>query len=327
MVLKLYRGHDPGTILIIILTGCLVWLQPIIDPIKVSSFFNSYPMPLYSLLTDLMEELPVVGTLFSFAITIIIGFYLVGFNTRVFFINERTFLPASLFILLSGFFKPLQTLNPVYPATLLVIIAIDRIVGSYRKQGVAYNFFDASLMIGMASLIYFNSIWLFLGVLAGIALLRTFNLRELILSIAGLITPYIIMVVWYYLAGRDINMLIETIGANISEPAPNYYWSSEMIILSSVVGLTSLVALIHLLSVFNTKKVRSRKTFSLLIWILIIAFLTYIIVPSVSGEAFHILLIPVSYFLTHYLVFKRNKKIANVIFAILFIVVVIVQLS
>jgi hypothetical protein len=229
--------------------------------------------------------------------------------------------------LLSGFFKPLQTLNPVYPATLLVIIAIDRIVGSYRKQGVAYNFFDASLMIGMASLIYFNSIWLFLGVLAGIALLRTFNLRELILSIAGLITPYIIMVVWYYLAGRDINMLIETIGANISEPAPNYYWSSEMIILSSVVGLTSLVALIHLLSVFNTKKVRSRKTFSLLIWILIIAFLTYIIVPSVSVEAFHILLIPVSYFLTHYLVFKRNKKIANVIFAILFIVVVIVQLS
>lgn len=327
MILKLYRGHDPGTILIIILTGCLVWLQPILEPIEVSSFFNSYPMPLYSLIADLMKELPVARTLFSFTITVIVGFYLVGFNTRVFFINERTFLPASLFIMLSGFFKPLQTLNPIYPAALLVIIAIDRIVGSYRKQGVAYNFFDASLMIGTASLIYFNSIWLFLGVLAGIALFRTFNLRELLLSIAGLITPYIILVVWYYLAGRDMNMLIETIGANISESAPNYFWSPEMIILSSVVGLTTLVALIHLISVFNTKKVRSRKTFSLLIWIFIIVFFTYIIVPSISVEAFHILLIPATYFLTHYLVFKRNKKIANVIFAILFIVVVILQLS
>lgn len=326
MVLKIYRGHDPGTILVILLTGFLVWLQPILNPVEVSAVYNSNPMPLYGLLRELFDGSLLAGTLLSFGLTLLTGFYLVSFNTRVFFINERTFLPAALFILLSGFFTPLQSLNPVYPSVLLIILAVDRVIGAYRKKGIAYNFFDASMMIGIASLFYFNSIWFFIGVIIGILLLRRVTFREIALAITGLITPYAVLFGWYYLAGIDMDTLVISIVANLTQVSTEFYWSTELIIVSAIAGLSLLISIFHLWSVFNTKKVRSRKTFSLLIWLLIISILLYAIVPAVSLEIFQIFIIPATYLLTHYLVFKSNKKIANAIFAIIFLLVLINQI-
>lgn len=326
MILKFYRGHDPGTILIIIITGLLVWFRPLLHPVSPEYFYDSSPMPLFNLLTQLLGDRPFAGTLVSFILVIITGLYLVNFNTRIFFINERTFLPAAIFIILTGFLPLIQTFNPVYPCLLLLLFAVDRIISSYRKQGIAYNFFDASMMIGVASLIYFNFIWFFVVVVAGIALLRTASLREFSLALIGLITPYIILIAWYYLAGKNIEEVAETILNNITGNSPAYLFSPVQVVLSLLNGLIIIVSLVHLWSVFNTKKVRSRKTFSLLIWVLVTSVISYLVVPAVSLEMITVFLVPASYILTHYMVFKRNKKIANVTFAILFISVLVLQL-
>ena len=91
-------------------------------------------------------------------------------------------------------------------------------------------------------------------------------------------------------------------------------------------GYTSLTAK-NLWSVFNTKKVRSRKTFSILLWMMIVAVAIYIFVPSASVDVFYIFLLPVTYFLAHYMAYRGNKKMANMMFAIIFISVLILQLS
>lgn len=282
-------------------------------------------MPLYSLLLGSVGQNMLMGTLISFLVMLSIAFYLANFNTRLFFITERTLLPASLYILVSGFFVSTQTLNPVFPATLMLIIAIDRVMASYRKTSIAYNFFDASLILSLGSLFYFNIIWFYLVIIIGILLIRTFSLRELLLSLFGLVAPYLVVYAIYYVTGKDLGVFSGMIFDNIIKTAPRYYWS-PILITGLIIGISLLiVSLSHLLGIFATKKIKTRKTFSLLIWILIITVAVYFIVPSASVELIYIVLIPFVYIISHFIVFVRNKKIANVVFAIIFIAILAIQ--
>ena len=61
----------------------------------------------------------------SFLMVSLMAFLLVNFNTTVFFIHERTFLPALFYVLLGGFFPDHQLLNPVLPASIFLMLAIN----------------------------------------------------------------------------------------------------------------------------------------------------------------------------------------------------------
>ncbi|MEA1886375.1 MAG: hypothetical protein U9N72_04105 [Bacteroidota bacterium] len=327
MLLRIYRGVGPGTIMVIVISLVLVWLQALLHPVEPSLYHHVNPAPLYSLILALFKGKALAGIIFSMVMVLLTAIYLVNFNTRLFFINERTFLPASLYVLLSGYIYSNQVLNPVLPASILLLLSINRIIVSYRKPGIAYNLFDASLLIGIAALIYTNIVWFYLLIIIGIGLFRSVNLREILISLVGLITPFIILYSLYYFMGRDITWLNHFFIGSIITDVRDFYWSPEFIIISSINAFIFIVALLHLWSVFNTKKVRSRKIFSLFTWMLIITVLIYLIIPSASVEMMYVFLIPLVYFLTHYLVMMRNKKIANYLFAIIFLSVLFMQLS
>ncbi len=326
MLLKIYRGTGPGTILVILISLILVWLQPMLNPVD-NTIYNQYPAPLYSLLINLFEGKPFTGIVFSMLLVLATAIYLVNFNTRLFFINERTFLPASFYVLLSGYITSNQVLNPVLPASLMLLVSIDRLIVSYRKPGIAYNLFDASMLIGMAALVYTNIIWYYILIIIGINLFRSFNLRELLISLFGLITPFIILYSFYYLTGRDIAWLNQSLIESLFRDVPEFYWSPEFIIISFINLLIFIVALLHMWSIFNVKKVRSRKIFSLLTWMVLLTVLIYFLVPAASVGLMYILLIPIVYVLTHYLVMIKNKKIANYVFATIFLSILFIQVS
>ena len=206
------------------------------------------------------------------------------------------------------------------------MFCIDRLLASYRRSGVAYNFFDASLMLSLASMFYFNIIWFFLVIIIGILLIRTFNLKEIFLSIFGLLTPYLVTIAIYYIGGKEISLLFDIIKSNIISEAPTYNWTQLIIILFSAGSLVVVISMVHLARIYNTKKIRSRKIFSILIWILVCCIAVFFIVPSASVELYYIILIPYVYIVSHFVIFVRNKKIANLIFAIIFLAIAAIQI-
>lgn len=326
MFIRLYRGIGPGSILITILSAVLIWLQKFIDPVSIDSISGPAAMPLHSFFLGFVGHNLLLGTFLSFMLMLTIAFYLANFNTRLFFITERTLLPASLYVLASGFLVSTQTFSPVFPATLMLIIALDRVMASYRKTGIAYNFFDASLILSVGSLFYFNIIWFYPVIIVGIILIRTFSIRELVLSFFGLIAPYLIVFAIYYVSGKDLSFFSEMIIDNIIESAPGYSWSPLLITVLLTGIVLFIISLSHLISIFATKKIKTRKTFSLLIWIVIFAVAVYFIVPSASVELIYVVLIPFVYIISHFIVFVRNKKIANIVFAIIFLSILTIQI-
>jgi hypothetical protein len=326
MLLKIFRGTGPGVVILIFLAALLVWLNAFIGQHYPQPFhYDLNPMPLYGLLRAFAIKSALAGTIASFVMVILMTFLLVNFNTTVFFINERTFLPSIIYVLLTGLFPPCQEFNPVLPASLLLMIAIRRIMDAYRKNGTAYSFFDASLLIGIGSLLWANMIWFGLLSIIGIALLRTGNIKELLLAVLGLVTPPAITAGIYYVTGRDLMTLVSTAGSNLFGDAGSYYFSRVTVSGLVIIGLVSAIGLFYLLTVMNGKKIKSRKTFSLLIWSFLISLVVYFAVPSVSVEMIYISAIPLSYILTHYFVFIKKQFLPELFFTALIIIIAVIQ--
>lgn len=327
MFLRIFKGNGPGVIFLIIITLIAIWASALLNQRLHPRFiYETDPMPLYGLLKSVIHNSHTVGVIISFLMVSLMSFLLVNFNTTVFFIHERTFLPAFFYVLLGGMFPDQQLLNPVLPASIFLMLAVMRILDGYHVSGTAYSYFDAGLLISTGSLFYANLIWFGLLVIIGIALLRTGNLKELVISILGLLTPYLITFGLYYITGKDVGSLWKLFGDNMSSKA-TYYPFQRVTIVTMIFCLALIaISLVQVFNQMNTKKIKSRKTFSLLNWILIISILVYIILPSVSIEMIWITAMPVSYFLTHYFVFVKKKVLSEVLFTLLLLFVLLIQI-
>jgi Family of unknown function (DUF6427) len=326
MILRQFRGTGPGTIILIVVTFSLVWASAFIRlRHQFSLYFDLDPMPLYGLLSDLVGTNPVPGIIFTLLLVILMAFSIVNLNSKLIFINERTFLPAVIYILLSGLFPRYQVLNPAVIGAIFLMIAIRRIMEAYRVQGIAYNFFDAALLIGIGSLFYANLIWFGLLVLIGIGLIRTWNLKEVFISLTGLLTPFLIAFAIFYISGRDPRELMVLFQYNLFGRPSEYAFSGLTIAVISFTGLITLLAVMYLFMTMNTKMIRPRKTFSLLLWLLVMSILLFIFVRSVSVEMIWITAIPVSYILSHYFIGVKKKWLPEIFFSMLYIAILVIQ--
>lgn len=327
MLLRQFKGNATGTILLIIVTLLLVWASAFI---KLQSHFSLYfdldPMPLYGMLSSLVGTHPLPGIFFTLALVSLMAFSMVNLNTTLFFINQRTLLPAVIYILLSGLFPQYQLMNPAIFSAMFLMLAIRRIMDSYRVPGIAYNFFDAGIFIGIGSLFYADLIWFGLLVIIGMLLLRTGNIKEIFIAVIGIATPFILTFGIYYVLGRDVENLWSIIGYNLFGRPDSYVFTPLTIVAISIIGLITLVSMVHLLMLMNTKKIKSRKTFFLFLWLFLISVVVYIVLPTVSVEIIWIIGIPVSYFLAHYFVFIKKKLIPEIFFSVLYILILVVQI-
>lgn len=327
MLLRFFKGTGPGVIFLIIVTLLSVWASAFINlQGHFSLYFDLDPMPLYGILSSIIGTNPLPGILFTLLLVSLMAFLMVNLNTKLVFINERTFIPALIYILLSGLFPQYQLLNPTIISAMFLMLAIWRIMDSYRIQGVAYNFFDAGILIGTGSLFYANLIWFGVLIFVGIALLRTGNIKEIFISVLGLLTPYILTFGIYYVLDRDLEELLSVIGYNLFGKATGYVFDRLTIVVLIFVGICTLVSIFFLLMLMNAKKIKARKTFSMFLWMFILSLIVYFSVPSVSVEIVWLTGIPVSYFLAHYLVLiKRRRIVAEILFALFFIFIILIQ--
>ncbi len=326
MLLRIFKGTVPGVVILIIITLLIVWIGAFIKlQGQFSLYFDLDPMPLYNIFSSIIGTNPLPGILIVISLISLMAFLMVNLNTNLVFINERTFIPALIYILLSGLFSQYQVLNPAVFGAVFLMMAIRQIMESYRVQGIAYNFFDAGILIGIGSLFYANLIWFGLLVFIGIALLRSWDIKEIAISVLGLLTPYILTFGVYYLLGKDANYLFSQLGYNLFEKPSDYVFTRLTIAVVFFSGLVTFVSIGYLLMSMNAKKIKSRKTFSLLIWVFIISMVVYTFIPSVSVEMIYIIGIPASYFLTHYFVLAKSKLIPEILFAVLFILIILIQ--
>jgi hypothetical protein len=256
---------------------------------------------------------------------ITLSFLVLKLNVQYAFIRMRTFLPSILFILISSGIPELHSMHPVYPATLFLILTIDRIFNSYDKEKIHSNAFESGIFLAIGSLFYFNLAFFFPVIWFGFIILRLrVNWREYVLSTLGFVLPWLVAMFFYTITGneQDLIKLVET----------NFTFHQNFILknLSIQIYLEFLIIMtlsgsFFLLLQYDEKKVSSRKYFKVFFWIFLIAMILTIVVPAASQEMILILSLPLTYLISNYFIYMKRTIWGEIFFFLLFIGVVILQ--
>jgi len=305
MLLRVFKSIQPSIIFLIILITVGIWLNTFLNPGNSNFYFNEHPMPLYGVLTNLVSPVSFLGTLITMIIWIIHGLLLVRLNTKFFFINERTYLPAAIFILSGCFIVDLQSLNPVIISSVFLLIAIERLIDSYRNTNISFSSFDAGLLIGTGALFYLNLGFFLLLVWIGLLILRPVNWREWVVPILGFCTPGFFTAVIYYLLYGDLFLFIGIIQDNLVpfEYDITQYHFYFLGYLALIVAFASF----HIIRNRITIKIRSGKIFLILWWLFFISAIAFFFVPWASFEMIVFAFVPLSFLLTNYFLNIRVK--------------------
>jgi hypothetical protein len=326
MLRKKFRETGPDVVILIGITLLLTWTGAFLHPhLPADMGFDIKPMPLFGLLMSVTCFSPLFSVIVACLLVLIIALLLVNFNTSAFFISERNFLPALIYILLSCYLPQYQILNPVLPASLFLILGIRKIIESYKVQGTAFSLFDAGMLISIGSLFYASLIWFGLLLIIGIAILRTGSIKEVIISVLGLAAPLFIVYGFFYVTGKDMNSMLSAASYNLFAKDGNAIIQELTLVVLIVSGVIVLISMAQLLSAINSKKIKSRKTFILLLWTFIIIAGVTLLSDPVSAEIYWLAVIPPSYFLTHYFVFSRSRLFPEIMLAVLFALAAMVQ--
>ena len=130
------------------------------------------------------------------------------------------------------------------------------------------------------------------------------------IALIGLLTPYFITFGIYYAAGKDLMAFLPLFPVTFSSELKVTFSEADNMALSFA-AIIIIMSMAFPFTHLNIKKIKSRKIFSLLIWVFLISVAVYFIMPSVSVEIIWITAIPVSYFLTHYFIFIKKKLVAE----------------
>ena len=326
-MLTFFKKSTPGCIFAITIILCLLWIPAFMFPRSgAEHIYNAYPMPLYELVIDLLGNNYFINTLFAILL-MIANLILISFgNSNEFFFDQKSFLPALFYIIINSAYPGNQIMNPVIVATLFLNFALIRIMNSYKQPVVCSHFFDAGIIIGVGSLFYANLIWFGILIFIGMAVFRSFEIREFVSAIIGLFTPFGLTMAIYYLTDRDISSLFSNFAANLFMDEGLPFMSISSIIVYLIIGIILVLSIINLVGRVNTKKIKVRKTFTMLMWTLVISIILFVLSPAVSLDIVWIMALPCCFFLGHFFVYAKRNKLAEVLFDVILLSVFLVQL-
>lgn len=307
MLLKALKSNQPYHFLLIPIIATALWIRSFMNPVNFSFYPGEDMMLLYQPINSALSNNPFVGHVLALIFIILIAFLILKLNVQYAFIRAKTFLPSSLFIIITSGIPDIHAMHPVYPAALFLILAIDRIFSSFDKEVIHSNAFDSGIFLSVGSLFYLNLVFFFPILWFGFIIVKpNVNWREYILTTLGFILPWLAALAYYLISGRT-DELLHTLETNITS---HQIFLRENLSIQIYIGylvLLTVLGSISLLAQYDVKKISSRKYFKVFFWIFLISCVLIIADPAVSQEIIIILTIPLTYLISNYLVFMKRQ--------------------
>lgn len=325
MLLRFFRSTAAPVILLIPFLGILLWLRAFLVTPDTQFFFDKTQMPLYKVVSYFWEVKTLAATLFTCSLVLIQGFLLIRLNTMFIFINNRSYLPALFFIMITAAIPDLQRLNPVIFSGFFLLLALERIFSTYGNNKLAYDYFIATFYLSVGSLFYPFLAFFMLTVWISLAVLRPFNWREWVFSIIGFLLPVFFTMSYYYLVYNQPGLLIDDIKSIFKFNSQPYDYTLPVIAFLVTILFILILASQFMFRIFTSMKIFPRKAFTIFFWLFINAILIFLFVNKASFELLIVAAIPLSYLLAHYFALLKNVFWGNVFLITLFILLLIIQ--
>jgi hypothetical protein len=189
--------------------------------------------------------------------------------------DQITLLPGLFYLLVTGLFPEFLHLSPLHLANTFYLFALMALLPVYNKpeEKAAANIFNAGLWIALGSLFYWSYIVLILFAFVAVNTLRAFNIREYLLAICGMLTPYFLTGLYYFWFDRFDEFIQRQFAGNM-EGVLDFSARGLEALTAWQLALFGFLMLIVVLSrgqLTLRKVIQSRKKIDLLYWGLLMA--------------------------------------------------------
>lgn len=266
-----------------------------------------------------------IQVLLSLILVIFIGFLIQQVNDRYAFIRERTKLPALIFVIISAGFADMHSLHPVFLSAISLLFAIYSLFNILNNPSRFPPIFNSGLFLGLAALFFFNTAILLPAFLIGIIILcREYGWREFAILITGFIVPFIFAISFAFYTDQLFEFFF-TLEQNITTPVNHFFNNYPMYGYLAFLSILTIIASLKLLQQYDSRKVSSRKYYSVFLLIFIFSMISFIFVPAASQEMLIIAIIPVTYIISNLLVSIQSQFWSELLFILLLGVVIFMQ--
>ena len=227
-------------------------------------------------------------------------------------------LPGLVYVLLMSAVTGFQGLNPLIIAVTFALLASFSVLSVYKKTNVPGKIFNASFLIGLASVFYMPFLVLFITNFIGILSLRNFSIRERLQYLIGLVVVYWIMGSFLYYFDQQGYLTFNAFGWLGSIHLFQTTSATELIFLV-VLGLLILVSVLNYYNFLKKKGIDVRKKIVYFYWFGFCLLLTFLLFQGLSWFHLAIFCVPISVFFGMVLLDLRNTSLAELLHLLMLI--------
>jgi hypothetical protein len=320
MLIRVFKSNHPGSLLLLPIIGLLFW--------SFIFFTHSPALPidqpqlLYSYISDFFPSNAKINGLIAVVLIILEALYLNYILSKQELFVKNNHLPALLYMVLFLAFPVMITISPVLISNFFLLVLLDKVLTSYKRDRANENFFDAALVISISSLFYFPTIVFLPFVFIAIGLMRSVSLREFFVTLAGFVVPYLFVFIYhFYIDSNDAffskNFPFNFIGHfSIKGLQPGYYY------VFYVISFLLMISLSRFLKGFSYGTIKTRRVLSVMITFLIFSIFTAFISSSVSIYSLGTIVIAMSIYFSNFFLSLKKKWFAELLFLLLLFAII-----
>jgi hypothetical protein len=240
-VVGLFKRKNPGNAFLLLIYAMILKFPIFLHPkLPVASSTDSY---LYLKLLQFLFTLTGSSALvFSF-----LSFFILFLQASLFnrIVNHHKLFPKPNFLIGMSFML-VTSLVPSWSyfsapllVNLLMIWGLYRMLNLYNTNQPGAAIFNLGILVGICSMLYFPSIVFTLLILLALVIMRPFRIREWIIGLIGVTTPYYFLFIFLYLAGEWSWRIIIPIVRFHLPPLPSSVWitvSIALLVLPFILG-------------------------------------------------------------------------------------------
>lgn len=321
MFVKIFKKRYTLQLLILAIVPIIFWSQAFINPPEVIS--NKFDMPLYKVIYDFAKDYQLFSTIAAFVMVFLQGLLLNQLFTNNHLSQKNTFLPAFIYILLMSCSYNCMTLNSMLFANFLIIFALYFFLRCHDKKEGIDEIYNSCALLSLASMFFAPSIIFIIWIWFGLIIYKLYKWRSWGMSLLGLITPYVLLFIFYYLNGMSFH---ENILANthkwlhfdfnfLNEPIQVVYIASLLFF--------AIPAIFTTLSSRSNRVIEYRKKSAVMFTLLIISLIPFVLSKTEYNMSF-IFAVSLSFFFSNFFLQYNNERKINTFF-IIFILISIIK--
>ena len=236
-------------------------------------------------------------------------------------LKQSSYFPAFFVIILSSSRVALIGLYPSLCSSLFLMLALRRLVASYKKENALANVFDAGLFIGIASLIYPPVTIFILFLWIAILTIRSLIWREWVVAIIGFILPIGFAFLYHFLFLNDSVYSFSKLILSLGNYRKHWSFTWEEWLLLFVFISIGIASFWLFVNKMPDNVVKAQKVWALILWFVLFAFVSVFISAERDARSLVVLVLPVSFVFSNYFLKSKSAIWSEFLFLCLLITI------